>query len=115
MRMEKKRYKDLFPIIIYAGSLILYAISTEDLTLRTISTVLVFISAVCMGINVWNLQSSKRKRCAVIELVFCVITFLASYYLPRFIGNILSSVCIISVVCIYVFIVAPKWLQRKIM
>lgn len=115
MHMGIKRYKDIFPIIIYAGNLILYAISTEDLTLRTISTVLVFISAVCMGINVWKLPSFKRKHCAVIELVFCIITFWASYYLPRFIGNILSSVCIISIVCIYVFIIAPKWLQRKIM
>ncbi|MCM1100310.1 MAG: helix-turn-helix domain-containing protein [Clostridium sp.] len=108
------RYKNAFPIIIYAGSLVLHTISAGDLMLRTLSILPVLICGVCMGINVWNLPLSQRKQCAAAELLFCVISFLTSC-LSGFMGNILSSICIIFVTCVYVCFVSPKLLQRKIL
>lgn len=109
------RYKNVFPIIIYAGSLVLHTISAGDLMLKMLSVLPALVCGVCMGINVWRLPLSQRKQCAAAELLFCVISFWTSRCLPGFIGNILSSICIIFVTCVYVCFVSPKLLQRKIL
>lgn len=110
-----KRYKQAFPIIIYVGSWILYTISGDDFVFQILSLILVFSGAVCMSINIWRLEPIKRKQCAWGELLFCIMTFLAGWFLPRFIGNILSSVCIVIIACVYMFAISPKLFQRKIL
>ncbi len=110
-----KRYKQAYPIIIYVGSWILYIISRDDFVLKILSLILVFSGAVCMSINVWRLEPILRKKCAWGELLFCIMTFLVGWFLPSFLGNILSSVCIVFIACLYMFAISPKLFQRKIL
>lgn len=109
------RYKQALPIVIYAGSWILYTISGDDFALKILSLILVLVGAVCMSINVLRLEPIKRKKCAWGELLFCIMTFLVGWFLQKFIGNILSSVCIVFIACVYMFAISPKLFQRKIL
>ena len=103
------------PIAMFAGSIILKSIAYNDHLLSSISIVLIFITASMMGLNILKMSDPHfRRKCALSELLFCVIMWILVQFLNPIIGNILVSLLCAATTHIYVYIFCPKILGRTL-
>ena len=109
-KYQRQQEQKIIPIIIYAGSCIVACIGlTNHDNLLTIAAAFVALaSAIIMGIYTWKMPVEYRKKLAMAELMYCISVYLCFGIFSRFIGNILSSVIIVGITCLYV-----KWVSRK--
>lgn len=93
MHNEKKYRLFLFvPIIIYSGTCILHSFGQGDSFLQMLSLIIIFMMAILMSVGIWKLDSDIRLRYAKKQLLFCFVSWFATFILVRYIGNILTMI-----------------------
>lgn len=109
-RYQRKQEQKIIPIIIYAGSCIVACIGStnHDNLLTIVASFVALASAIVMGIYTWKMPVEYRKKLAIVELMYCLSVYLCFGIFSWFIGNVLSSVIIVGITCLY-----AKWVSRK--
>lgn len=112
---SSKSLKVGMPICAYTAFIILLYTKTDVIGFRMYVTVLIFLAAVTMAINIIKLSPEKyRLKCALWELGYCVTIFVLMRILERVIGNIFSGIVIIICCIVYLKYVNPKFMSRNI-
>lgn len=100
-RKNWKRGFEMFMVISYAASAILYTVETPDPYFPVFSSFLILISAIMMSINILALPGKVRTKTAVRELLYCITIYLIISCLEPVIRNVLASAFILIVTVIY--------------
>lgn len=101
---EQKYRLSLFrPVLIYTGMSILHSFGLGDPLLQTICVIIIFVMAAMMCAGVLSLKNGIRRKYAIEQLIFYVITWFLTVILSQYIGNILTMV----LACIH----ASLWLK----
>lgn len=118
--LEKKRkhhvkFKIFQPIVTYTAFMILFGIKTNDKGFYLFMSVLILIPGIFMAWNILSDKDIKQRRINIrIELLYCLLIYFIMNFVAMAIGNIFSG--IISIVCcvIYLMIINPRFMNRKI-
>lgn len=113
--MVMKTYSIMLPICTYTAGIILMSIQNDDKLYFLYTVIIVFISAICMAINIWKSEPQKRFKNSILELGYCLFLYSLMKLLTPVLGNIISSFLIIITCVIYINKINPIFMGRNLL
>ena len=110
-----KTYSIMLPICTYTAGIILMSIQNDDKLYFLYTVIIVFISAICMAINIWKSEPQKRFKNSILELGYCLFLYSLMKLLTPVLGNIISSFLIIITCVIYINKINPIFMGRNLL
>lgn len=110
-----KMYSIMLPICTYTAGIILMSIQNDDKLYFLYTVIIVFISAICMAINIWKSEPQKRFKNSILELGYCLFLYSLMKLLTPVLGNIISSFLIIITCVIYINKINPIFMGRNLL
>lgn len=103
------------PITLYTSMMISLYLFTNSALFTVMFLGLTLLSGIIMAINIFKEKdSSQRFKNALLELMYCTLIYFTLRYVSIYIGNIYSSLLVITEYVIYLNIINPKLMNRKI-
>lgn len=109
-----KTYSIILPICTYTAGIILMSTQSNDKLYFFYTVIIVFISAICMAINIWKSEPQKRFKNSILELGYCLFLYSLMRLLTP-LGNIISSFLIIVTCVIYIDKINPIFMGRNLL
>lgn len=108
-------HKVFQPIAAYTGFMIAFHIRTNDHNFYVFISVLIFIAGTLMAWNLWREPDKQRRfKNALIELGYCLATYIIMTFGTEVIGNVYSGIILIACCIIYLKVINPKYLKCTI-
>lgn len=102
-----------WPIVRFTSMTICFHTLKEDKIFSLCLLLIIFVSAVRMAINIYHDKQHLLKN-ALIELTYVFIVNLTMIYLVPIITGFYSGCLVIVEFVIYVHIINPKYMHRKL-
>lgn len=113
---NQKNLKVGLPICAYTAFIILSYAETNVSGFRIYTSILVFIAAILMALNILRISNPQyRLKCALWELGYCIIVWETMKILNNIAGNILGGIVVIICCIIYLKYINPKYMHRYIL